>query len=329
MANSLNTPLGALAAFGNTAVKSFSSLMPKASAVSIASDAEYLQEYTHKYCSNLDSVHALAGDAFCEPLMIEDVSTLDMDPLEYSAALQDCFEDDGSDNPAIKQKSECMEYIVYYTQRESEIGVADQNIINDVQILNSGGAVSTTISATPAIGEVVDIYNNATALKYLGYVTGEVGVTKNNGEALSVGIKSGEKTTAESLGLVPDWNTKVKYMQRYISDQSLLEGMGLIEESAVTAALRTYYEEHPLDNSFEGVLARKTGMTKENVVIALNYMKLANFAQNYKPADYAPYASVEDESEEVHFEENAIEIIDNYKNTGTVTYIVRRDYTIA
>ena len=331
MANSLNTPLGALAAFGNTAVKSFSSLMPKASAVSIASDAEYLQEYTHKYCSNLDSVHALAGDAFCEPLMIEDVSTLDMDPLEYSAALQDCFEDDGSDNPAIKQNSRCMHYIVYYTQRESEIGVADQNIINDVQVLNDSGVASTTISATPAIGEVVDIYNNAVALNYLGYVTGEVGVTKNSGASLSVKVNKTEDenvTEVVSGGAVPTWN-EVKYMQRYISDQSLLEGMGLIEESAVTAALRTYYEEHPLDNSLEGVLARKTGMTKENVVIALNYIKLANFAQNYKPADYAPYASVEDEPEEVYFEEDAIEIADNYKNTGAITYIVRRDYTIA
>ena len=333
MANSLNTPLGALAAFGGTAVKSFSSLMPKASAVSIASDAEYLQEYTHKYCANLDSVHALAGDAFCEPLMIEDVSTLDMDPLEYSAVLTDldCFEDDGSDNPAIKQKSPCMEYIVYYTQRESEIGAADQNIINDVQVLADNGPTSMAVSATPALGEVVDIYNNTNALRYLGYVTGEVGVTRNSGEALSVGVNNDEetKTVAENLGLVPDWDGKVKYMQRYIGDQSLLEGMGLIEESAVTAALRTYYENHPLDNSFEGILARKTGMTKENVTIALNYMKLANFAQNYKPADYAPYAAVEDEPEEIRFEEDVIEMVDNYKNSGAITYIVRRDYTIA
>ena len=329
MANSLNTPLGALAAFGGTAVKSFSSLMPKASAVSIASDAEYLQEYTHKYCANLDSVHALAGDAFCEPLMIEDVSTLDVDPLEYSAVLKDYFEDDGSDNPAIKQDSKLMEYIVYYTQRESEIGVADQNIINDVQILSEGGVASSTISATPALGEAVDIYNNTVALNYLGYVTGEVGVTRNGGAGLSVNVKGEGKTTAESLGLVPDWDKEVKYMQRYISDQSLLEGMGLIEESAVTVALRTYYENHPLDNSFEGILARKTGMTKENVTIALNYMKLANFAQNYKPADYAPYVVAEDEPEEIRFEEDAIKTIDNYKNTGAITYIVRRDYTIA
>ena len=332
MANSLNTPLGALAAFSNTAVKSFSSLLPKASAVSIASDAEYLQEYTHKYCHNLDSVGALAGDAFCEPLMIEDVSTLEMDPLEYSAALQDCFEDDGSDNPAIKQSSDCMEYIVYYTQRESEIGVADQNIINDVQVLNNGGAVSTVVSSTPAIGEVIDIYNNEEALRYLGYVTGEVGVTKNDGTALSITLNSAgenDKKVAVSAGAVPDWDTKAKYMQRYISDQSLLEGMGVIEESAVTAALRTYYEEHPLDNSFEGILARKTGMTKENVTIALNFMKLANFAQNYKPADYAPYAAIEDESAEVHLEEDVIKKLDTYKNTGTITYIVRRDYTIA
>lgn len=328
IANSLATPLGALASFGNTAVKAFGSLLPKASAVSIASNVDYLQEYTHKYCSNLDSVHGLAGDQFCEPVMIQDVSMFDADPIEYNAVMEanNCFEDDGSDNPPLRQGSKCMDYLVYYTQRESEIGVADQNIINDVQVLSDSSAGATLVNATPAIGEVLDIYNNAKALEYLGYVTGEVGVTKNDGASLSVQIEAGGKVN--KMNLVPDYDL-TKYVNLWSYDQSLLEGLDIVEKSAATISLEKYYEDHPLDNSFEGILARKTGMTKENVIVALNYMKLANFAQNYKPADFAPYATVEDEPAEIHLEDDAVKTVDSYKNTGTITYIVRRDYTIA
>lgn len=54
---------------------------------------------------------------------------------------------------------------------------------------------------------------------------------------------------------------KYKYHSRYIEDQRMLESTGLVEKNAVTAFLDKYYEEHPLDNSPEGILARYSGMT--------------------------------------------------------------------
>ena len=58
----------------------------------------------------------------------------------------------------------------------------------------------------------------------------------------------------------------------FFAYQRLLENMGLIEKSSVTAYLEEYYEKHPLDNSYEGVLARRSGLTKENVIALLNYV---------------------------------------------------------
>lgn len=321
-----STPLASLVSLGSTALSSISSLMPHAAAISDAEMAQYLKNYTHKYCANLDSIGALAGDAFCNPVMIEDVSTIDIDPAEVIAKLDkdptlNCFEDQEGDNPTIRQDSTCMKFIVNYTQRESEFGVADMNIANNFSLTGDNVAASTAVNATPVIGELTDILNNSKALANLGYVTGEVGVTKNDGKGLSVGDDTGS-------WIVPTWN-QAKYIQRYISDQRILEGMGLIEESAVTAALRTYYEEHPLDNSFEGILARKTGMTKENVEVALDFMKLASFTENYEPEDYAPYAAKKTEKEAISFNDDSINPIDNYKNTGAHIYIVRRDYSIA
>lgn len=331
MTYSLGTPVASLASLGSTALSSLGNLLPHANAISDAKDVDYLQDYTKKYCPNLDSIGALAGDAFCNPVMIEDVSTLDMDPAEVVLRLDkdptlDCFEQEEgeSDVPTIKQNGGCMKYIVYYTQRESEFGVADMNIANSGNIEGDNTVVSAVVNATPVIGEVADIVNSGNALRKLGYVTGEVGVTKNNGDSLSF------SETGKVLDEVPKWD-KVKYIQRFIGDQRLLKGMGAIEEDAVSAALRTYYENHPLDNSFEGILARKTGMTKENVEIALNFIKVATFAANYEPAGYAPYAEFKEEKAAVYINVEDIlrERVENFRYMADPQFIVRREYAIS
>ena len=62
--------------------------------------------------------------------------------------------------------------------------------------------------------------------------------------------------------------------------------MGLVEKSSVTAYLEEYYEKHPLDNSYEVVLARRSGLTKENVIALLNYAEDLVFLANYNSANY-------------------------------------------
>ena len=75
---------------------------------------------------------------------------------------------------------------------------------------------------------------------------------------------------------------------RIFAYQRLLENMGLVEKSSVTAYLEEYYEKHPLDNSYEGVLARRSGLTKENVIALLNYAEDLVFLANYNSANYNP-----------------------------------------
>ena len=53
--------------------------------------------------------------------------------------------------------------------------------------------------------------------------------------------------------------------------------------SAVTAFLDDYYTEHPLDNSYEGILARYSGLTKETVVAVLNVVDYMNYIADYDP----------------------------------------------
>lgn len=64
--------------------------------------------------------------------------------------------------------------------------------------------------------------------------------------------------------------------------------MGLIEKSSVTAYLEKYYEEHPLDNSYEGILARRSGLTKEQVIAYLDKLDYLAKILEYDPTDKAP-----------------------------------------
>ena len=87
--------------------------------------------------------------------------------------------------------------------------------------------------------------------------------------------------------------------QLFIEDQRLAESAGLIEKSAVAVYLDKYYEEHPKDNSYEGILARYTGLTKENVIAVLDAIEGLEFLATYNPDGYTPYNYIAEEQEGV------------------------------
>ena len=74
--------------------------------------------------------------------------------------------------------------------------------------------------------------------------------------------------------------------------------MGLIEKSSVTAYLEEYYEKHPLDNSYEGILARRSGLTKDQVIAYLNQLDYLAKVINYDPTGKAPI--IESHTKEQH-----------------------------
>ena len=121
------------------------------------------------------------------------------------------------------------------------------------------------------VGDVVDIVNNTNQLHNSGWITGQSCVASD--EELQAG--------GELLGV--SWSENKDY-QRFVEDQRYLESVDPDYESVVTAYLDEYYEEHPLDNSYEGVLARKTGMTKDEVVAYLEIIEEWDAVAKYDPS---------------------------------------------
>ena len=99
---------------------------------------------------------------------------------------------------------------------------------------------------------------------------------------------------------------------RIFAYQRLAENMGLIEKSSVTAFLENYYEKHPLDNSFEGVLARKSGLTKEKVIATIDTINYLTFIADYEPDGYYPLNYQKPEAEKIQIENNEYTDSENY-----------------
>ena len=265
---------------------SLNAIIPGASAASNALKVEEIAEYTAANCKDIDSIGGLA-DEFCNPYIITDMSTIGTDPAQiiynvYEASHNN-FEDVEGDTPKIKEDSKLAKYIIYCNERESPFGLVDQNISNAVQGATTGSAVGDGIlSAVPVVGGILDGINSTQALDNYPYINGEACVTNN---------------TATSVK-APEWKDAKNY-QRFIEDQRIAESMGIIEQSAVTAFLDDYYEKNPKDNSYEGILARYTGMTKENVIIALDAIDALEFLASYEPSEYGPVKEPTSKDEEV------------------------------
>lgn len=289
-----------VSAFGNVVRGAFASLMPGAHAATAAITAQEAANATESNCPNLADVGAV-GDAFCNPYIITDLGTTDLDPAQvvYKVSQLDSRNFDTSstdtDVPVIKQKSRLGNYIKYCGQRQSPFGFADQNIANEFKDANTGSSVGDSIiGAIPVIGSAVDMYNNAKVIANFGYVSGESCVT---GNATTIN-DSGDMRTGETS----DWSEN-KYYQRFIEDQRLAENMGLVEKSAVTAFLEDYYKENPIDNSYEGVLARRSGLTKDQVIATLDIMEAMAFMEGYNPDGLYPLNYSEPEAVKVSFED--------------------------
>ena len=304
--SSVNSVMSAVSTSTNVVSSSIASVLPTATATTISASLPDEDEY-RETCPYLASIGAI-GDAFCNPYAVTDMDTIDEDPAQVINMIgADQFKDETTSdgNVIIAGDSDLAKYLLYCNNRESTFGLADQNIVNELQTWGTvktknskiNAVANAAISSLPVFGDFIDIFQSAEALANVDYISGSACVARN-----------GQEESTE------DWGMR-KYYQRFFEDQSLAETMGIIEKSAATAFLEEYYEEHPLDNTYEGILARYSGLTKDQVVAALNFIEYADYIADYDPSTRMHFGEPEaKKSDEIFFEtENFV---------GDNTYVV-------
>lgn len=236
------------------ASSSFVAMMPTANAI----DENSLINSTGD-CILLESV-GVVGDAFCNAYIITDMSTMATSPKivdDKVHAMGDNFEPDGS----IKKGSNLAKYITYCGQRTSQYGVKDAKIAE--LSTGSGADFQSFINYVPVLGELASI---SAGLK----------------EAANMAWTTGEACVASETNSM--WGENQWY-QRYAENERLLENINPGYTSTVAAFMRDHYKENPVDDSFEGQIARFSGMDKEKVVDTLALIEYYNFLANYDPGE--------------------------------------------
>ena len=264
---------------------SLSKLLPSASAIAETNTVTLAKSGD---CQVLESV-GIQGDAYCNPDYITDQTTIageDYTPEEIIQTEKDwgyITENNGklellSDGYARSDdhKNHLRYYILYCGQRTSSWGTADANIAESI---NQSSPLGTIIGLIPILGDLSAAASAANEAENLPWVTGSACVASESNEY---------------------W-CENKIHQRFIEDQRFLENAGISNENAVTAYLKNYYEENPLDNSFEGILARYSGMTKDDVIATLELIDGLTYLANYHPEERLAFGK--EEPKEIHFEQ--------------------------
>lgn len=240
-------------------------------------------------CPELEEIGAI-GDVFCNPYIVSDLSTIDdsaeNDPAEIAdkvyklGGLEVDSGDDENRVATIKPNSNLAKYILFCSGRSSPFGVTDQNIagqfksIGEVETGNGtlNTAINGIIGAVPILGDVIDLAQSVSAMENHRWISGEACVQKP-------GNKNGTGTGL--IDKAPDWS-EMKYYQRFVEDQRLVEAFG-IGESAVTKFIAEYNAKHPVSNSYESMLARRAGMTEKNLLALVEVMEEAREIARYNP----------------------------------------------
>ncbi len=157
---------------------------------------------------------------------------------------------------AVGQKEECEEY-------EEKYGWTD-----DESVTASSAIMSRWIGGTTYT-----------------YYTHDIGSIKTGMSESEMDVRFRDPT----MGNQYFWN-EIKWYQAFVELLGWMESNGMVSAntSTVNQAIAQYYKENPLDNSYEGIIARYSGKKKEQVIAVFNLMQYVAFLAKYDPSNLYP-----------------------------------------
>ena len=254
---------GIIKSLGGLAINSVSAILPSASAIAETNLASSLGS-----CPVMESVGAVC-DARGNRIDIDDpeLATMSTDELRAKllAADPNAFKgQDANGRDIINPDSITGKTAAILNQRVATLGIADASAANRLVQQPSG-----LIANIPLVGDVAQIVSAMGEADNIAWISGAAGVDSPDN---------------------PLWE-KVRYAQEYIKRERWAEVAGLTAKSSVTAFLENYYEENPLDNSREGILARYSGMTRDEVLAVEDTIDVITYLANYDPSERSTMAA--------------------------------------
>ena len=223
-------------------------------------------------CSYLSSV-GVAGDFACNKYVgayVGDLTTLDPNTAYEELEAAGSFSgEDSNGNPKIKADSDYARWIVACATSDTQPGTMSAAV--------QGFISKTTQTDNAVVNGLINFGMNF--IPFEGFL--DIGDSIEQEDLLK--WNSGLACTGHSGNAEID--RRVRYFSTYNLDQRVLSDMGVIESNSTLAFLDEYYKDFPLDNSFEGQIARVSGMTKEEVSDTLALIDYYKYVAEYDPTE--------------------------------------------
>lgn len=250
-------------------------------------DTSYLTSFGD-YCEKTSEVGA-SSNIYCTMIAVNDLSTVNIseDDPEYQRVISESIEIvDGKE--VVKDNSPLADYITFWMGRYSMPGVYDANIAN---------ACEHRLTNVPILTDIVAMVESI-----------------SSDYCKSVADGSRYINSADN----PYWESTEKYHQLWALTARVKENLGFYDEKDNPIAVyRAHYEEeHPLDNSRSGYLARISGLTKEESEIALNFIDYYSELANYHPEEVYDFVAKE-------------EAIFSFYSDHSNYYVLNKDYVVS
>ncbi len=311
---------------------SINTLLPSASAIA---ETKLISSFGN--CPTLESI-GIVGDAYCNPYFISDTSTNTSVAMrkklgEYSSVATNndyYWKSTGNDtylNPdeiikilynnlkvlesetpvevdhkgekiktyKIKENSNLSKHIQFCDPRTADWGFADPNIAEQL----SKNRNNNWWNKLPFIGDLISAVNDMIeAKKDKDWISGYNCVARDYDPSCD----------SYSDDMKCYWQNEGRYYQRFIEDQRFIISAGTkkIDADPATVTLAQHYEENPLDQTFEGILARYSGMSKDDVIATLDLIEGLNYLANYHPEDRLAFG-INETDQKIHINEETDE----------------------
>ena len=181
-----------------------------------------------------------------------------------------------------------------------------------VVVVGTPNSAITDMSPNPGdIAKLGDIYANVQSIYNSVYDLNDSNSLQSRINAYEEKRKKDNYNFEAVISGAPTWD-EARVYQRFAQDQAIMEDMGVIEKSAVTA----YHEElnKTLDNSYLGIMARYTGMTKDYIVAVVDGMEVLDWIAQYDPTDFSPTPAEHVDEPDHQFDE------DEYDSSTYIAY---------
>lgn len=258
---------------------------------------------------------------------------------------------DSSKQPVINRNSALGMFLIASGQRSSEWGVTDDS---NLQIIARTDFTKGRMHPCVVGADEICKAEPYTSLEWTGSVTSDGtpsdDLLKNTSYSMSMSpwiggsafvMYNGDLATLEFMESTVQnnnryqdatrnkdwfWN-EMKWYQAFTIINEWMENIGKINTATTTVAVQNYYEENPLDNSYEGIIARRSGLSKQDVIAVLNLIDHIEFLANYDPNDLYPLPAPKPEKMQFNQDEVVI-IAENIIQNNAIVYDELRNRTI-